>query len=124
MQNNNSNNYNDDSTIITIKKTRNLILALVGAIAVVNSIVLVGSFYGQVSLVASADLSRIFTIGSAVIMSIIVIIRQGIGGIFGRAYLSISIGIILWLMAESTWGYYELGLGIQRPFPLWQIAFG
>lgn len=120
MHNNNNNNDVDNNTSITttIKKTRrNLILALIGAIAVVNSIVLVSSFYDQTSLVTSADLSRIFTIGSAVIMSIIVIIRQGIGGIFGRAYLSIAIGIILWLAAESTWGYYELGLGVERPFP-------
>jgi len=75
------------------------------------------------TLVASADLSRTLTISSAAAMSLIVIVRQGITGIFGRAYLFLFIGIILWLLAEATWAYYELGLGIERPFPSTADAF-
>lgn len=121
MQNNNS--------VIAIKNTRrNLLLALVGAIAFVNGVVAASS-YDEMALVASADLSRIFTISSAVAISIIVIIRQGIAGIFGRAYLFLFIGILLWLLAEVTWAYYELGLAIERPFPsiadvFWLAGYG
>ncbi len=113
----------DDSGIAAIKKTRrNLLLALVGAIALVNVLVTVSS-YDEMTLVASADLSRTLTISSAAAMSLIVIVRQGITGIFGRAYLFLFIGIILWLLAEATWAYYELGLGIERPFPSTADAF-
>ena len=34
-----------------------------------------------------------------------------------RAFLFLSIAIALWFTAEILWTYYQLGLGIEVPFP-------
>ena len=33
------------------------------------------------------------------------------------ACLSLTIGLVLWTAAEYTWTYFQLGLGIENPFP-------
>lgn len=81
------------------------------------------------AIIAASDLSRILTVGAAAVISAIVVARQNVTGIFGRAYLALAVGLVLWLAAESTWGYYELVLQIERPFPsiadaLWLSAYG
>jgi hypothetical protein len=115
------------SFINIAKERKNLVIALAISIFAVDMSVFftAGS---EMELIVS-DLSRIGTIGSAMIMSIIVIARQKAGGLFGRTYIALSIGIALWLAAESTWAYYEIGLQIERPFPsiadgLWIAGYG
>lgn len=39
------------------------------------------------------------------------------------ACLSLSIGLVLWTSAEFTWTYFQLGLGIENPFPSEADAF-
>ena len=97
---------------------KKLIIFLIGIITISNLAIIASP-----DLNTSADLSRIFAVGLAAVLSLIVIARQGIAGIFGRAYLSICVGIILWLAAESTWGYYEVVLHVERPFPSLADAF-
>lgn len=97
---------------------RKLIISLIGIIIVANIIILAVPNENS-----AEDLSRILAVGSASILSIIVIARQGVTGIFGKAYLAISAGIILWLAAETTWGYYELVLNTDKPFPSLADAF-
>jgi hypothetical protein len=114
--------------ITEIKRGRkNLVAALVGAIIAINIIVLATS--QSDAIVVTSDLSRILTVGAAAVISIIVVARQNVTGIFGRAYLALAAGLVLWVAAESTWGYYELVLQIERPFPsiadaLWLSAYG
>ncbi|AIF84974.1 hypothetical protein NTE_02938 [Candidatus Nitrososphaera evergladensis SR1] len=114
--------------ITEIKRGRkNLVVALVGAIIAINIIVLATS--QSDAIVVTSDLSRILTVGAAAVISIIVVARQNVTGIFGRAYLALAAGLVLWVAAESTWGYYELVLQIERPFPsiadaLWLSAYG
>ncbi len=65
----------------------------------------------------------------AVGLSIVVIYRQKIDGLIGKAYASLAIGLALFLAAELIWSYYEIGLGVQSPFPsvadgLWLIGYG
>jgi len=114
--------------ITEIKRGRkNLVIALVGAVVAINLIVLATS--QSDAIIATSDLSRILTVGAAAAISIIVVARQNVTGIFGRAYLALAAGLVLWLAAESVWGYYELVLQIERPFPsiadaLWLSAYG
>jgi hypothetical protein len=54
---------------------------------------------------------------AAFALSIIVTFRQGMSGLFGRAHAALAIGLALWLAAELVWTYYELGVGIEEPFP-------
>jgi hypothetical protein len=97
------------------RQRRNLILGLLGAVATISGLVLItiGSDFEFVF----GDLSRIATVGSAVVMSFIVVSRQKVSGLFGKAYLSLAIGLTLWLGAEIIWSYYEIGLGVETPFP-------
>ena len=45
-----------------------------------------------------------------------------------KAFISLAIGLFLWFIAEVLWGYYQIGLKIDVPFPssadaLWLIAY-
>ena len=107
---------------LEIKRARrNLVLGLIIAIVAVDSIVLLTA--GSDLEAMLSDISRIGTIGAASALSLVVVGRQKIKGLFGRAYLALSVGLILWLVAESIWGYYELVLGIETPFPSIADAF-
>lgn len=109
------------------KERRNLVVTLAISIFAINGLVFftAGS---EMELVVS-DLSRIGTVGSAVAVSLVVIAKQKTGGLFGRTYAALAIGLALWLAAESAWGYYEVVQQIERPFPsiadaLWIIGYG
>lgn len=56
-------------------------------------------------------------------MAAVVAFRQGAGGLYGKALVALAAGIALWLAAELLWTYYELGLGIETPFPSLADAF-
>jgi hypothetical protein len=109
------------------KQRRSLILGLIAAIVAVDSAVLFTA--GSDMEIFVGDLSRIGTISAAAILSIVVVARQKINGLFGRAYASLAASLVLWVIAESIWGYYELGLGVETPFPsiaeaFWLAAYG
>lgn len=109
------------------RQRRNLVLGLIAAIAAIDGAVLFTA--GSDMEIFASDLSRIVTISAAAALSLVIVGRQKVGGLFGRAYASLAAGLILWVIAESTWGYYEIGLGIERPFPsiadaFWLAAYG
>lgn len=93
------------------KERRNLIIVLAIFIFVIDGLVFFTA--GSEMEIIVGDLSRIGTISAAAILSLVVVARQKTSGLFGRAYASLAAGLILWLTAESIWGYYELGLGIE-----------
>jgi hypothetical protein len=115
-------------------ETRNLVLALIAAIAFVNVLI--------ISTVSKADESAQDTssyivsnwtinasAGAAAAFSLIIVARQKIDGLHGKTYAMLSIGLMLWLSAELLWTYYELYLQIERPFPsfadvLWLVGYG
>jgi hypothetical protein len=109
------------------KERRNLVVILAISVFAINGLVFftAGS---EIELIVS-DLSRIGAVGSAVAMSLVVIARQKVSGLFGRTYIALAIALALWLAAESSWAYYEVGLQIERPFPsiadgLWIAGYG
>lgn len=57
------------------------------------------------------------TASVAVAIATLVSIRQGIRGLYGSAHAALAAGLALWLAAELLWTYYQLGLGIDNPFP-------
>jgi hypothetical protein len=109
------------------KERRNLVIALAISIFAIDGLVFFTA--GSELEIIVGDLSRIGTISAAAILSLVVVARQKTSGLFGRAYTSLAIGLILWVAAESLWGYYEIGLAIERPFPsladaLWIAGYG
>ncbi len=113
---------------LEIKKQRKyLIVGLLVAVVAIDATVLFAA--GSEIEYYVSDLSRIGTIGAAVILSLVVVSRQGVTGLFGRAYAMLAAGLVLWMIAELIWGYYELGLGVETPFPspadaFWLAAYG
>jgi len=103
------------SALNIARERRNLVVGLLAAVIAVNAIVFLT--HGTEIEQYIGDLSRVGTIGSAVILSLIVVKRQKFSGLFGRAYAALAIALALWLVAESIWAYYEIGLGIETPFP-------
>jgi hypothetical protein len=66
--------------------------------------------------------------GAAAALSLIVVYRQKIDGLFGRMYLALALGNILWFVAEVIWSHNEIGLKIENPFPstadlFWLIGY-
>jgi hypothetical protein len=101
----------EQQAYLNIKRARrNLVLGLIAAIAVINGTVLLTAGSDIEALVS--DISRIATIGAAAALSLVVVSRQKVDGLFGRAYAALAAGLILWVIAESVWGYYELALGM------------
>lgn len=112
---------------------RNLVFALVAAIAFVNTLI-----FFTVPRDDSADnMTSLFvrnwainvSAGIAAAFSIMIVARQKIDGLHGRTYAMLSVGLVLWLSAELLWTYYELYLQIERPFPsfadvLWLPGYG
>lgn len=103
------------SALNIAKERKKLIIGLLAAVIIIDAMVFLtaGSDIEQYI----GDISRVGTIGSAVVMSLIVVSRQKFSGLFGRAYAALAVALALWLVAESIWAYYELGLGIETPFP-------
>jgi hypothetical protein len=118
----------EQQTYLEFKRARrNIILWLVAAIIAIDGAVLFTA--GSDMEIIASDLSRIVTISAAAALSLVVVARQKVSGLFGRAYASLAAGLILWVIAESVWGYYEIGLGLERPFPsiadaFWLAAYG
>lgn len=60
---------------------------------------------------------------AALAVSSVVVARQKLGGLHGKTYAAVCVGIAFWFAAESIWSYYELGLGEEVPFPSLADAF-
>ena len=93
---------------------RKMMIVLALAIAVTNTAMLVlptaelRATYGNIS--ASVTAGAVVVIGA-------LIVRQGVKGLFGRAYAALTAGITMWTIAEIIWAYNALVLGISVPFP-------
>lgn len=73
---------------------------------------------------AQDDLRPLFTnwtinasVTAAFALAVVVAIRQGPSGLYGKAQAALALALALWLAAEFLWTYYELGLQVEVPFP-------
>ncbi|NWG36890.1 hypothetical protein [Nitrososphaera sp.] len=57
------------------------------------------------------------TSAGAFALAAVVALRQGKSGLYGKAQAAFALALGLWLAGELLWTYYELGLGIDNPFP-------
>jgi hypothetical protein len=75
-----------------------------------------------------ADILEPLSAAIATAFCYIVVYRQKTDGLIGKAYAFLAAGLSLFLAAELIWSYYEIGLGIENPFPtvadvLWLIGY-
>jgi hypothetical protein len=102
------------------KAQRRTAFAVVAAIIVVNSVILLSPSEKQ-NYVGS--ILRPLTAAVAVAFSLIVVYRQKLDGLLGRAFGSLALGLVLWFAAELIWGYYAVILRVDVPFPSLADAF-
>jgi len=105
---------------------RNLVLALVGSIIFGTSFIIFSpveqkTFYSDIIEPASTAI--------AAGLALLVVYKQKVDGLIGKAYFSLAMALVLWLAAEIIWSYYETGLGIPIPTPsfadaFWLIGYG
>lgn len=69
------------------------------------------------------------TSGVALLSVLLLIFKQrNLKVQFNKAFISLAVGLFLWFIAEVLWGYYQIGLKIDVPFPssadaLWLIGY-
>jgi hypothetical protein len=105
---------------------RNLALALIGSIIIASSFVI---FAPVQKKTLYSDFIEPTSTAIAAGLSVLVVCRQKVDGLIGKAYLSLAMALLLWLTAEVIWSYYETGLGIPIPTPsladaFWLIGYG
>jgi hypothetical protein len=105
---------------------RNLVLVLIGSIIFATSFIIFApvekkTFYSDIIEPTSTAI--------AAGLALLVVYRQKVDGLIGKAYFSLTMALVLWLAAEIIWSYYETGLGIPIPTPsladaFWLIGYG
>jgi hypothetical protein len=98
-----------------VNARRNFVMALALAVIAINSYSFF--FQDQATREFFGDMARPASSGAAAVAAILVVYRQKIAGLFGKAYASLSVGTALWFSAETIWAYYRLVLNIESPFP-------
>lgn len=69
------------------------------------------------------------TSGVALLFVLLLIFKQrNLNVQINKAFISLAIGLFLWFIAEVLWGYYQIGLKIDVPFPssadaLWLFGY-
>jgi hypothetical protein len=101
--------------VLTGSRTKAFYFILVVALVSVES---TRAFLSEDEVMLVADLTSIATAGAAFAMSMVMFRLYGFEG-YGKLYAIVAVGLGLWLAAESTWGYYELVLEEEIPYPSW-----
>ena len=104
----------------------NIICVLIGSIVFTSVLIILSPDDKKVIL---CDIIEPLAAAIAVGFSLLVIYRQKTDGLMGKAYTFLGVGLVLFLIAEIIWSYYEIGLKIENPFPsiadvLWLIGYG
>lgn len=104
-----------------MKARKHLIIGFIAATLLVNSIILLAGDAEARTYIGNVLAPMTAAIATG--LSIMVVYRQKLSGIFGRAYAGLAAGLVLFLVAEILWTYYSIGLGIEAPFPSVADAF-
>jgi hypothetical protein len=100
---------------------KKMFLGLVGAALACGGITFFAPINGDRSFYS--NVLAVVASGSAFALSLQIVRRQKLKGVFPQMYASLALALGLWFTAEVTWAYYELGLGIETPFPSVADAF-
>ncbi len=94
---------------------RYVILTLIGFIILVNSFIFLSNLETRVIY---TNLTINVTAAIALFVAIIVLFRQvKAHSQHSKTFAFLTVGLSLWFTAEIIWTYYQLGLGIETPFP-------
>lgn len=107
------------SHIASMDSDRRRIIVLLIGFAVVDSLIAVfayGADAGGIDLrTRVTDAEVMVTEGIAATIGIVVALRSGFGGLHGRTYVSLAIGLSFWFAGETVWTIYEAVLQVDMP---------
>jgi hypothetical protein len=106
-------------TISDLESTRRKLSLIVIGSAVLASVLILAS----VEKNFSSDTALVVSSGVGLAFGIVVVIRQKLDGLHGKTYTALVVGLAFWFIAEVTWAVYEIGMGIEAPFPSLADAF-
>jgi len=98
-----------------------LVVGLVCAIIAANSFMFLPLDDSTSTLVENAVAPATSLL--ALIAALVVLARQKLDGLFGRAYFFLAMGLAIWCTAEIIWSYNVLIVGEESPFPSIADAF-
>ena len=102
-------------SIEILLELRYVILTLIGFIILVNSFIFLSSISTRV---VYTNLTINVTAATALCAAVIVLFRQiRVHSPYSKTFGFLAVGVGLWFTAEIIWTYYQLGLGIETPFP-------
>ncbi len=94
---------------------RYVILTLIGFIILANSFIFLSNLETRV---VYTNLTINVTAAIALFVAIIVLFRQvKAHSQYSKTFAFLTAGLSLWFTAEIIWTYYQLGLGVETPFP-------
>jgi hypothetical protein len=105
---------------------RNIVIITIASIIIANLVI---ALPNDESRVFFSDWTTNGTSIIAMVLALIVVYRQKLDGLHGVTYASLAVATVLWFIAEMIWTYYELGLGIESPYPsiadiFWLAGYG
>jgi hypothetical protein len=74
-------------------------------------------------LVLLSDTLSVLVSGSTSILALILVRKMGAGGKLGRVNLALFLAVFLWFIGELTWAIYEVGRGVDVPYPSYADIF-
>ena len=102
-------------SIEILLELRYVILTLVGFIILVNAFIFLSSISTRVIY---TNLTINVTAATALCAAVVVLFRQiRVHSQYSKTFGFLAVGVGLWFTAEIIWTYYQLGLGIETPFP-------
>ena len=107
---------------------RNLILLSIASTIIVSCTVFFSSTQEEYRIYL-LDIIEPFAAAIALCISLIVVYRQKLDGLFGKTYASLAAGLVLWFVAEVLWSFFEFGSDHETPSLLradffWLAGYG
>jgi hypothetical protein len=93
---------------------RNLILLSIASTIAISCTIFFSSTEEE-GRIYIGDIIEPLSAASALCISLIVVYRQKLDGLFGRVYVSLAVGLGLWLIAEVLWSFFEFGSDHETP---------
>jgi hypothetical protein len=94
-----------------------LVLLLGTLAAVIVQVLVIAGVGGESVTTAVSDLGGVLVIGAAAFITIRTALRFGKGEALRNQWLSIGIGIVLYVLGDVVWTYIEVIKGLEPPFP-------
>jgi len=92
---------------------KNIIFALTASVLVANILIIYSPLETKVVF---CDILQLLASVATASVSILIVYRQKIDGLIGKAFAFLAVGFVLYFVAEVVRSYIEIGLGIENPF--------